>query len=254
MASVQLKNIIQELEQSGNLKAAIDTYSNALKKTPNDPEIHYGLGMLLGQTNRASDALQHLLKANELLPGTAEILHGLSAAYYSLGQRDVAVPFLQRALEIHSEFTACHHLLGNIFLNSGKPASAIQHYERTLEKNPGQLDILINMATACELAQQTDRCKELATSILSTSPSNPSANLLLARIEKRSGEYFKAEERIKRILSGKQHPYWAATANTLLGQLLDTTGRYQEAFSAFSKANKIRKQLLKKGLKKQIAC
>ena len=52
----------------GDLDAAATEYQRAISLRPNDPEVHYNYGLLLGAKGDAPEAARHIRLARELAP------------------------------------------------------------------------------------------------------------------------------------------------------------------------------------------
>ena len=121
-----------------------------------DPTIHRILQRALeqhqaGDFAEAAKAYEQILKLD---PNHADSLHLLGMAAYQVGRPDMAVPLIQRAIEVNGREASYRSNLGTIFQSQGLLAQAEAEYTRALELNPKQAETLGNLGSVL-LAQGT---------------------------------------------------------------------------------------------------
>ena len=89
-----LNDLAQVHQMRGAGGQAIDYYQQALKLDPEQPVIHFNLGSLYLELEKADDAVRHLEKAVKLRANYTKAWQNLSLAYQLQGNADAA----QRAL------------------------------------------------------------------------------------------------------------------------------------------------------------
>src|SRR5882762_2158864 len=74
-----------ELQQAGDLEAAVQGYREFLAARPNEAGVRSNLGVLLSQIGRYDQAIVEYKKALALDPGNAGIILNTGLAYYKSG-------------------------------------------------------------------------------------------------------------------------------------------------------------------------
>ncbi len=106
--------------------------SNA-KKAKHQSELYFGAGTQSLMSQDFTDALQNLVKANELDPNNDGILTNLAMAYYFKGERDLAVKTLKRAIEINEDNSDAKVNLASIYFKDGDFNNAEKVYKKVLK-------------------------------------------------------------------------------------------------------------------------
>ena len=121
--------------QAAFLKA-IGWQSDAPRK---DPEAYIGLGDLLLQQNRASEAVPYLLQAVEIAPRESRAREKLGSAYLNLDQLAAAQIQVQSAVALNPRSPSLHYLLGSIYRKQGQHEKAKAEFEQfqTLKQAAG---------------------------------------------------------------------------------------------------------------------
>jgi len=114
------------------------------------------------------------------------------------GRLQLALAYLQRAIDLNSDFFDAYHLLGEVLRRLG----------RTEE--------------AAEVIGQLDQALEF----------DPQVKLACARVECDRGRYGRAERLLRKVL---KHPAACAEANYLLGEIHRAQGRYAKAESYYGR-------------------
>ena len=121
--------------QAAFLKA-IEWQAGAPRK---DPEAYIGLGDLLVQQNRASEAVSYLLQAVEIAPRESRAREKLGSAYLNLGSLKEAQGQLEAAVTLDPQNPSLHDLLGSAYRKQGQAEKAKTEFERlqTLKEAAG---------------------------------------------------------------------------------------------------------------------
>lgn len=111
-------------------------YEEALRRPPNSPIAHLGLGKSLLALLKPDEALPHLQKAADQLPNSIHAHYYLALAHKSLGKLNEAETTFQKALSIDSTHARSHYELALLYLQEKKTARAETHYNALLKYNP----------------------------------------------------------------------------------------------------------------------
>ena len=114
-------------------------YREALKYTPNDPLLHYGLGMALARARFFHEALQELEWVVRAYPGKDYFRLDLAEVYFSAGVYHKAQALLEAYLARHPQDVRARWLLTRTYQERHLKEAALKGFERlekTLEDLP----------------------------------------------------------------------------------------------------------------------
>ncbi len=119
------------------MDAMIDGLQQRLTENPDDPDGWVMLGRSLKTMQRFAQAQVALSKANDQIPGNAQIMVELAEAnLYLSGSSEISSSvreMLETALEIDPQQQKALWLLGMVAAQSGDNESAVAHWQRLLE-------------------------------------------------------------------------------------------------------------------------
>lgn len=119
----------------------------------------------IADLRKEAEAAPTDLKKWEQLAGVEYRAGRIAPAYLSQ-----AASSYQRVLELAPENADALRSLGNIAFDSGQPEQSIAYYQRYLEKNPGDLNVLTDMATMHLAKKDLSTAIDLYTNVLAQRP------------------------------------------------------------------------------------
>ena len=122
--------------QSKMVRVFLDSDLYALRKNPNDAKAHYGLGMILMNQNRRSEAEQHFRAAIQVEPEYQQGHYGLGLLLRQQGQLAEARTEFETALRLDPNDHKAHGNLGFILIQQSNFQEAENHLRAALEINP----------------------------------------------------------------------------------------------------------------------
>lgn len=134
-----------QYQQRGDDKAAVIQLKNALRQSPDDPEIRYLLGTLYNRTGDIHSAEKELNKALDLGMDPVKVLPGLSQAWLGMGRFQQVLDETGKLSE-EGNFAELLTLRGNASLALSKFEEAKALFEQALQDEPGFAGALIGMA------------------------------------------------------------------------------------------------------------
>jgi tetratricopeptide (TPR) repeat protein len=140
------------------LARASTEYRAALKFTPDDGELHLGLGNALFSQQKYHEAIEELDIADKLSPNNAYAEAALARSYAGLDERDKTLEFVRTA-ELHSQSGTsterCQVLVftGEALSTIGDQNGAMDRFRRALE-TPNSDRVAVRLAIAQLMAQQ----------------------------------------------------------------------------------------------------
>lgn len=195
------------LRRDGRVGEAIAAYRQLLALHPDLPDSWYNLGWLQRQERRFEEALESYAQALSRGVSGAEEAHLNRAVILAdhLARPEEAEAELNAALALNPRYVPALINLGNLAEDVGRRDDARDAYTRAVEAEPGNMLALSRLAGV-------------------TAPAGPDEPLIatLEQVLARTG------------LSGAER----ADLGFALGRLLDEVGRYDDAFAAYSAANR----------------
>ena len=168
--------------REGLLTKAADEYRAALKFSPNDGTLHYGLGNTLFSERKYSDAINELQTAVKLTPQNAGVYALMARAYAELNDQQHTYEYVQLA-EQHaqqepdstksvspagSELSQIYVSTGEALSTLGDQKAAMGRFEKALTA-PGSNRTSVRLAVAQLMAQQgrsTDAQRQVALALM----------------------------------------------------------------------------------------
>ncbi len=111
-------------------------FRRALAVTRDNWVAHDGLGVVLEQSGRNSEAIGHLEQTLRIRPDFAEAHCNLGIALGQAGRMPEAIEHLEQALRIKPDFPDAQYNLGFALEKLGRTAEAIEHYQQALKLRP----------------------------------------------------------------------------------------------------------------------
>jgi len=120
------------LRRAGRIPEAIELCRQALSDNPENPDAAVFLGSLQMESGHFRGAEQSFAMALGLAPASIAAATGLAAALQSLSRRDEAISVLDSLLLLHPAHALSWQNRGNLLLQSGRHAEAVESYGRAV--------------------------------------------------------------------------------------------------------------------------
>jgi tetratricopeptide (TPR) repeat protein len=130
----------EALDGMNDTSGAIAQFQAAAKASPNEPNVHFGLGYLLWK-QRLYDAAQSEFKlelAND--PNHAQALAYLGDIEIKQNENAAAQPLLEKAVQQRGAPRIGYVDLGIIYAAQKHDGDAVQAFQRAIEMDPAQVD------------------------------------------------------------------------------------------------------------------
>jgi tetratricopeptide (TPR) repeat protein len=201
---------------------------NSLVSIVNYAETACGLGTMLVDRGRISEAIQVFERALRVVPDYVDGHCNLGIAFARAGMLDKAIREFDCALRLKPDYVDAHINLGTALSRAGDLAGAMQHYEAALRANPNSSvahfnlgDVLYGKDCMAEAREEFERALEIW-------PEFPEAHNSLGSILLSTGSVQAAIAHFEQALQVKPD-YPQAHYN--LGIALAQTGRLAEAIA-----------------------
>jgi len=147
----------QEAAARGDLKAAREQLTDALRVDENHAEAHNVLGFVLGQQGDMASALAHLQRAVALQPESSEARYNLGVALWYSGSKERAIAELQESIRVDPAAGASDAFLGLALRETGDLAGARLSLQRAIALLPPLPATYIDLAIVFLRSGELDR-------------------------------------------------------------------------------------------------
>jgi len=147
----------QEAAARGDLNAARERLTEALRLDERHAEAHTTLGFILGQQGDLSSARAHLERAIALRPESAEAHYNLGVALWYGGRRDRALAELRESVKLDPAAGASHAFLGVAQRDGGDLPAARVSLQRAIALMPPTAAIYIDLGVTYVRAGELDK-------------------------------------------------------------------------------------------------
>jgi predicted O-linked N-acetylglucosamine transferase (SPINDLY family) len=234
-----LISLAAESERVGDFERALQLYSQALERHPQDAQIWACLGRLslaLGRTDEAERYYEH---AAEAQPDDPDLLCELGLLWMHHGKLAEAVACYERALSLRPDSVTAHNNLGLAFLSRHQPSEARQCFQHALALRPDLAALYNNLGLALLNEGQSEQALEQFEEAIRLQPGLADAhnNRGLA-LETQGGQDAAVVSFEQAVKVDPDHV--GALAN--LGNALKDQGRAAEATVAYRRALELQPQ------------
>lgn len=219
-------------------KTAVKEKSPAEKKAM----IYYSEGTRQLVAKEYTKALRNLLEANRYSPNDSQICNNLGMAYYLKGNKERAILYIQKAIEIDPKNTDARINLATIFMNQGRLQLAENQYQMILKDlvYEGQYKTYYNLGILYKKRGKTQKAIQYFKQSLSTSEGYCPSHYELGKIAMNAGAYSKAYQYFKDAGMGVcyKNPepfYMQATALIKLGRFESAQNVLESIIGRFDK-------------------
>ena len=216
-------------------QAAWNAYEAALRKSPDDVDLHIHFANLARQFGRFDVASEHLIFAAQERPWIPLLCTTLADTLKQAKRYDEAVEYYQKALvlQIKPDSVETHNELGKLLFCLGRTQEAIEQFKEALNIKTDHADAQHNIGIALASLGQTNDAITHLRRALELKPDNEVAHYTLGMLLFRLGQTDDAVIHLQKSLEIKPD---YADAHKLLGEVLLSVGKTQEASSHLERA------------------
>ncbi|MFQ5936710.1 MAG: tetratricopeptide repeat protein [Acidiferrobacterales bacterium] len=230
------------LQAQGELGEAIVVYQQALALNP-DAQVCNSLGYALQRQDDLKGAISAYEQAVALKPEFADAHNNLGNALKALGELAGAIAAYRQALRIRpDDATACYNL-GNAYWERGDLEDAIVCYRQALALKPDLAAAHNNLGNALVALGRMEEAKEAYRSAIRAKPNHAEAISNLVNIQKYDSVSHEDVSAISTALNAPDLPEQDAIyLHFALGKIYDDCANWDEAFSHYRDANRLKRK------------
>ncbi len=131
----------EALDELKDVPGAIQQFRNAIKADPREPDVHFGLGYLLWTQRQYPEAAAELQTELANNPNHAQALTYLADADMQLNHSDLALPILEKAVQIDPRLELAHLDLGILDSDAGRKEEALQELRTAAQLAPNDTNV-----------------------------------------------------------------------------------------------------------------
>ena len=169
------------LAERGEVDAAIDHFSEAIRIRDGYGDAHFNLGLALCLKGRLSEAVDHYHRALAINPYHGGAHNNLGLAYMGLGQTDRAIHHFREALRIKPDSAEVHNNLGLAFARQGQLDRAVDHYVAALRIQPDYAKAYCNIGMAMMARGEYREAIDQLSRAIQVAPGFVQARMMLSR-------------------------------------------------------------------------
>lgn len=225
--------------ESGKYNDAIRAYSDALKLSPENPSLLFNIGASMVKTGDEFSAVEYFKKAGSF-DRSGEIAYRaysrLGVIYTERNRFDQAVDYLKKASSIRPGDPVSRYNLGIAYLKQNKKNEALAELEKAEELGNNDLQMTEKIGEAYFSLNDYEKSLKTYNSLLNTRKRNIKILSRVGEIYYKKGELDKAYNTYKKITEIEPATENARIAYLNIGNIMDDTGRYEDAIKAYEKA------------------
>lgn len=221
---------VNVLHRAGRFDEAEQGYCEILEAAPDTASAQHGLGVLLLQTGRAREAIEHLRIAANEQPTDTGVLNALGASQLQIGNDDAAEASFRAAIEQDPNQAQALANLGVTLYRLNDFTGSVEALARAVEVDPKNADTLYNLSRAFRATGELSEAERTIRSAIAVSPAHVEAQVDLGVTKAAQGDRVAAEDSYRQALARDPQ---VAEAHHNLAQILLQSERLLEGWEAF---------------------
>jgi tetratricopeptide (TPR) repeat protein len=146
------------LEDPTNLtKAVIDAHRQQIINRPQNPDLHYRLGVLMTSVGGLTEAIQSFQTVLEINPDYNRARSKLAICLFEINQKTEALEHLPGPDRLDKDTLELHYKTALLYCDKVKFASSLMNLERHLENNFARPDAAVNISIVLQNLGLLDR-------------------------------------------------------------------------------------------------
>ncbi|MCS6959349.1 MAG: tetratricopeptide repeat protein [Pseudanabaenaceae cyanobacterium SKYGB_i_bin29] len=219
----------------GNVEAAIESYQQAARLDPRNPQILNSIGFLLSQRQRYGEAIAVLQQSARLDPNNIATFLALGFALGQNRQLDEAGDAYRHVLSLDNKNIDAFKGLGFVLSQQGDWVGAEQMYRQVIRLSPRDVKAYLSLGYALQQQGNFQEAIKVYQTADRVSPLNPDLWVALGDVALRQNQIRQAQEKYQRALElNPRH----GGANLAMAKLWEVQGDLERAISAYTIASR----------------
>jgi tetratricopeptide (TPR) repeat protein len=190
-----------------------------------------------GDYTRALHLYEKLVRQN---PGAAAVWYEYGNAAFKFHRTDAAERAWSKAIELAPRNAELIGMVGHQYEARRRPEKARACFVRAAAANPRDINPRISLAVLLEKSHHLQEARAAVQECLAIDPRDDQARYFAAVLDRREGKLQEAEQGLRDLLAcDPRHPFVRYAARYELAQVLDRTGRFDEAMVLLKEAKEI---------------
>jgi superkiller protein 3 len=169
-----LKYLVMNRVKLGKAEGALSILKDAIKASPEDPQLYVSLGNIYRSTGKYGEALDAFKQAIDLNENEADAYLGIGDTYIKKGDRKKAEEAYRKASEIDPTSYLSYLNLAAMYREDGRTDDAIEALKKVIQIKPDLHEVYVDIAELIlseDGGETKDRAKKLneALTLVSTS-------------------------------------------------------------------------------------
>ncbi len=219
-----------------DLDGAMAHLTEALRITPDLPDAHNNLGVVLGARGKYEEAVQHFRAELRAFPRSPRAHFNLGLAFVNMGRIDEGIVELEEALQIAPDLFDAHNNLGTALGAKGRFEEAEKHFRIDLRAHPRSAEAHSNLGFALVNQGRIEEGIAEYEEALRIEPDHFHANSKLGMALGSQGKLAEALAHFEKALAKRQDDAetrrWVAVTLTLRGQVEEGIAQYRKLLEA----------------------
>ncbi|NOX59278.1 MAG: tetratricopeptide repeat protein [Planctomycetes bacterium] len=224
------------LDQLERFDEAIDAYRLSARLDPSDVDVFMALGIDLARTLRCEEAIEALERAERLDPEIEASYCYRILAYCELGDHEKAEEMFYLAQQIKDDCPVCFYHIGGSLAARGQFDRAIYCWNRTLDIDPAYRGAKQSIALAYKELGKLDRAREYFLAEIREDPGNVDLLFDVAELEMEASNPSRSASKLQQIV--ELEPDYAQ-AHFSLGEVMLDLDKPNEALEALRTAQEL---------------
>lgn len=168
----------------GEIDKALRSYRATLRKSPENLEALYGVGVILQKKQKFQEAKNYLEKALQIDDNNCYIWNNYGIVCANLKEYEDAIEAFKKSYKLNPTFKAPRQNLAEVYIHTGQFERGIEIYMDLISQNPQDVETLLGIAELYAAIEDFESTKFLLNRVLEIDPVNQFARDALEQLQK----------------------------------------------------------------------
>lgn len=215
--------------QTKNWEEAEKASTHMVVNTPDDPTGYHYRGLIALGKGKFKESEVHFREALSRAPGAVEPLNGLVRSYLNLKKPDLAIAWLERAIEKNPKHMVAYNLLGEVLLGQKQFKKARENFEKAISLKQDWWIPHRRIAESWVIEGEDKKAIEVYRNVLKKNEKAEKIRLDLAILLERAGHPEDAIKEYETLFENNRNPVIANNLATMLATHRSDEKSYKKA-------------------------